>query len=230
MANTKISGANVIAAASGHIIPIYSGTPDEAPQAVTAASIAALASGGGAPIVQLPHITGKIYPAFNTFDNTDTGSVTADMMMGQVHVFAHATAFNRMGFYVTTGGGGGALGQIAIYESGADGFPTGAPLFEDEFDCTSTGLKEATISFTPDVGSVYWVFTWFNTDTISVGFGSFGSVFEPFALLFGQSTPDAFATYTGVQVAAAYGSFPSNPADSGDLALITAPLNWLRKV
>jgi len=69
---------------------------------------------------------------------------------------------DRIGINVTTAVAS-ALAKVAIYDSDTDGRPNQRLTETGDLDCSTTGAKEATVSFDFKEGKQYWIVVRFNS-------------------------------------------------------------------
>jgi hypothetical protein len=91
-----------------------------------------------------------------------TATTNTSAIVGRLYLIpfvngAAATA-DRIGFNVTTGGAAGSVARCGIYSAKTDGTFLADTLLVDggEFDTTTTGIKEATISQALAADTLYW--------------------------------------------------------------------------
>ena len=101
-------------------------------------------------------ISGAYYD--NSFGGLPTG--TTSWSTGIIAVVPYMTpvalTIDRFGIVVTTLAASGTV-DLHIYESLANGWPGAKLLSTTTLSTTTTGLKEATVSFTFEAGKAYWL-------------------------------------------------------------------------
>lgn len=183
--------------------------------------------GGGLPLpLQLPIITGQYYYPYG-IRNGDEDTNNETTIYGHLHIFGEGDTFNRIGVEVLTESAGGLI-RVGLYAAGADGFWTGNPLVDEELDCSTTGEKEATISFTPTPGEKYWSVSIVNQPS-SIGMRCGEKEDSLLRILYGADGSDGDTSY-GIQIGGqTYGTLP-NSIGAPTLSSTLFPVVWLRKV
>lgn len=101
-------------------------------------------------------ITGVYYD--NSYLGAGSATLAASAGLIAAVPFCSATAMtiDRLSIVVTTLAASGTA-DLHIYDSGADGWPSTKLLSTGLLATTSTGIKEATVSFTFAAGKTYWL-------------------------------------------------------------------------
>jgi hypothetical protein len=86
-----------------------------------------------------------------------TTTVVVDTHYTRPFVVGFPASIDRIAFEVTTGGGGGSVGRCGFWRSTSPRnlYPSSLVVDGGEFDCTTTGIKAATIDVGL-VGDLYW--------------------------------------------------------------------------
>lgn len=113
---------------------------------------------------------------------------------------------DRLAFRVSTAGGAGSVGRIAIYEatSVSNLYPNNLVAESTEFTTDSTGVKSFTLSQALNPKTLYWVVMTFNVAAPTIG------AVQPYATedFLGFSST-LLTKNQGLSVAYAYGAFPA---------------------
>jgi len=115
---------------------------------------------------ELPYLkpsTGR-YIRATTTPGTTTTTVTgvANRMSAYPFIPKYDFSCDRIGINVTTAVAS-ALAKVAIYDSDTDGRPNQRLTETGDLDCSTTGAKEATVSFDFKEGKQYWIVVRFNS-------------------------------------------------------------------
>lgn len=183
----------------------------------TAGTVAQLAR-NTYPAVKPP--SGQWQTGMSGTDSTTTRASYANRVWLHPWIPRHTVTVDRAAIWCTAAVAG-SLAKIAIFDSDADGWPTGSALWTStDLNCGTTGEKSATVSLTLRRGQQYWnALHTSSTQTVRAMFRT------GFACI--QSAPSDVYPYANAYVTSAYGSgMPSAPAyaslsfDNGNVPLI----------
>lgn len=107
--------------------------------------------GTAAPITQW-------YCSFIVNATFASASQGVDQLRSVPFISGAGGAIDTIAFEVVTGGAVGAVGRVGIYEATSDTnlYPGALVVDSGQFDCTTTGVKSATISATLKPNTLYW--------------------------------------------------------------------------
>lgn len=158
MADAKISALPAATSLTGaEEYPVnQGGTTKKATTAlaVTAAHFASPSAGG--------YFSGRYY------DNSlhTLARVTSAQAANRIELSPFFTSVDfevdRLGVAVSTAVAS-SLCKVLIYDTGSDGWPGSVVYISGDLDCSTTGAKEVTVSFTFTAGVKYWIGTWTNS-------------------------------------------------------------------
>ena len=168
-----------------------------------------IAGGGGVHVLIKP-ISGRLYNARNTATFGSSGSsLPANSIQLYPFFPANSLTISNLMINVNTAVVGG-LARILVY-SNLDGVPSSKLIESTDLDCSTTGTKTFTTSFTFTAGTTYWLGCYSNLTLTNVD--KFPSE---------QTTPIAINSFTsafGLLTAAA--TFPTAPSTLGTATLST---------
>lgn len=120
----------------------------------TAAHFASPTAGG--------YFSGRYYDnAFHPITRVTSAQAAGRLELAPFFV-SEDFAIDRIGVAVSTAVAS-SLCKILVYDSGSDGWPGSVVYQSGDLDCSTTGAKEATVSFTFTAGVKYWIGTWANS-------------------------------------------------------------------
>jgi hypothetical protein len=203
-----VTGANV---KSGLQATLVSGTNIKTINSNTILGSGDLVVGGGGGVhVLTKPVSGRFYNARNTATFGSSGSsLPANSIQLYPFFPANSLTISNLMINVNTAVVGG-LARILVY-SNLDGVPSSKLIESTDLDCSTTGTKTFTTSFTFTAGTTYWLGCYSNLTLTNV---------DKFASE--QTTPIAINSFTsafGLLTAAA--TFPTAPSTLGTATLST---------
>jgi hypothetical protein len=150
-----------------------------------------------------------------------TGSLTLNTIFGLAVRFTEPTTISDLGF-IASSGVGGALANIGIYDSDANGEPGNLVASASNINCTSSGSKSVTLAspVVLPVGKYYFVIL--SSATLNVTSSGISSL-----AVIGNATLVA-TTVTGITKALAFTSLPASFGAYTTTAQANIPFVWFK--
>jgi hypothetical protein len=183
-----------------------------------------VASGATTASAQHPGISGSQYYG-SPFGNTSTNStfgLGGNILFAMPIYFSNGQAVTRVGCNVTTFRNNSNV-RIGIYSNGSNGFPSALQLDSGNIATTSTGVKEAVISFTFDL-NLYWIAIVCNANVFLTGYST--TVLPDWLL--GRASPTGSSAGC-VQASQTFGALPATFPTSITYST-SAPMLTLRNI
>lgn len=133
-----------------------------------------------------------------------TGVLGIDALRSTPFLVTRTGVINRIGFNVTTGGGGGSIARCGVYASDPSSYmPTVMLADSGSFDTTTTGFKSAAVSIAVTAGQILWL-----VYTAGVAAATISSVASGMHLgILGASSSALY--YNSLTVGLAHGALPA---------------------
>lgn len=170
------------------------------------------------PLIDIPQAIQKGTSPFTCWYNPGvingaftSGSSGTNTLRSQPFI-ATGGIVDTIGFEVTVGGAAGAVGRIGIYRSTSDTniMPNVLIVDSGEFDCTTAGVKSATVNVKLEPGTLYWLALTFGVNACTVRLTNTISCPQ----VMGDSSALGSTVRSGITVNRTYAALP-NPYTAG---------------